>query len=428
MSATTSRDRPPAPPDPEHDAGSAAPSTWRWPTWPRVVDPSARWSSATGRLATGVNRVTRDLDPTAHAEVVAIRAACAATGEFQLTGATLYASCEPCPLCLAASMWARLDAVVHAADRHAAAGAGFDDATFHGALRVEPRGWPSRCATCRSPPPSAPSTRGGHTPPGSPIDAAQHNGHVTEPLSPADHLVELVGATALLSAAAASFGDEAPAAPVPTCPGWTVEQLVAHVGGVHRWAAAAARGTTSPGRAPQWDRGLPLVEWYVAGAGELLATLAAADPEAPAWTFSRAPGTTAFWRRRQLHEATIHGADILFAGEEDVTEVEEIIDSRLAVDGVDEVLTTFLQRGIDRGEPDDPLHLVPAPRPIALRATDVELDDGGTGTAAWTVQVVDGTVRTQRLGDGDEADVAATITAPAARLYLALWGRADREA
>ena len=82
-------------------------------------------------LAEGVNRVTRDLDPTAHAEVVAIRAACQAVADFQLGGATLYASCEPCPLCRAASLWARLDRVVFAADRHDAARAGFDDEAFH---------------------------------------------------------------------------------------------------------------------------------------------------------------------------------------------------------------------------------------------------------------------------------------------------------
>jgi guanine deaminase len=56
-------------------------------------------------LATGQNRVTRDHDPTAHAEVCAIRAACAAIGDFSLAGATLYTSCEPCPLCLSASLW-----------------------------------------------------------------------------------------------------------------------------------------------------------------------------------------------------------------------------------------------------------------------------------------------------------------------------------
>ena len=83
-----------------------------------------------GRVFEGVNRVTADLDPSAHGEVVAIRNACQGLGTFDLSGATLYASCEPCPMCLAASLWARIDRVWFAADRHDAADAGFDDAAF----------------------------------------------------------------------------------------------------------------------------------------------------------------------------------------------------------------------------------------------------------------------------------------------------------
>ena len=84
-----------------------------------------------GRVHTGVNRVTRDNDPTAHAEVVAIRAAAAATADFDLSGSVLYASCEPCPMCLASALWARIGRVYFAADRHGAAAAGFDDALFY---------------------------------------------------------------------------------------------------------------------------------------------------------------------------------------------------------------------------------------------------------------------------------------------------------
>ena len=87
--------------------------------------------TADGRVHEGVNRVTRDNDPTAHAEVVAIRAAAAATANYDLQGAVLYASCEPCPLCLASALWARIDRVYFAADRHGAAAAGFDDAVFY---------------------------------------------------------------------------------------------------------------------------------------------------------------------------------------------------------------------------------------------------------------------------------------------------------
>lgn len=82
-------------------------------------------------VAEGQNRVTASLDPTAHAEVVAIRAACQAVGDFSLEGATLYTSCEPCPLCLSAALWARVDRVVFAADRDDAARGGFDDREFY---------------------------------------------------------------------------------------------------------------------------------------------------------------------------------------------------------------------------------------------------------------------------------------------------------
>jgi guanine deaminase len=82
-------------------------------------------------VSSGQNRVTRDLDPTAHAEVVAIRSACAVLGDFSLAGCTLFASCEPCPLCLAASLWARLERVIYAADRDDAARGGFDDRAFY---------------------------------------------------------------------------------------------------------------------------------------------------------------------------------------------------------------------------------------------------------------------------------------------------------
>jgi tRNA(Arg) A34 adenosine deaminase TadA len=82
-------------------------------------------------LGEGVNEVVRSGDPTAHAEVVAIRAACATTGSHQLGGATLYTSTEPCPMCLAAAWWARVDRIVFAADREHAAAAGFDDSAIY---------------------------------------------------------------------------------------------------------------------------------------------------------------------------------------------------------------------------------------------------------------------------------------------------------
>jgi guanine deaminase len=85
-------------------------------------------------IAKASNAVVANNDPTAHAEVQAIRAACAALGSFQLDGCDVYASCEPCPLCLGAILWARPRAVYFAATREEAALAGFDDAVFYQTL------------------------------------------------------------------------------------------------------------------------------------------------------------------------------------------------------------------------------------------------------------------------------------------------------
>ena len=89
-------------------------------------------------VGTGVNRVTSTPDPTAHAEVEAIRDACRAMGTFSLAGCTIYSSCEPCPMCLAAIYWARLDRLVFATGRENAAQAGFDDQFFYEQVALAP--------------------------------------------------------------------------------------------------------------------------------------------------------------------------------------------------------------------------------------------------------------------------------------------------
>jgi guanine deaminase len=85
----------------------------------------------------GVNTVTTSNDPTAHGEVNAIRAASKALGKFSLEGCELYTSCEPCPMCLAACYWARLDAIYYGASAADAARAGFDDAFLYDEFRKD---------------------------------------------------------------------------------------------------------------------------------------------------------------------------------------------------------------------------------------------------------------------------------------------------
>src|SRR5246127_3940523 len=89
-------------------------------------------------IAEGTNCVTSTNDPTAHAEVVAIRAACKHLGNFELKGCEIYTTCEPCPMCLGAIYWARPARVFYAATAADAAGAGFDDAFIYEELKTAP--------------------------------------------------------------------------------------------------------------------------------------------------------------------------------------------------------------------------------------------------------------------------------------------------
>lgn len=89
-------------------------------------------------VATGVNQVTSTNDPTAHAEVVAIRAACRAMGSFQLQECDIYTSCEPCPMCLGAIYWSRPRRFFYACSRQDAAGAYFDDQFIYDEFAVAP--------------------------------------------------------------------------------------------------------------------------------------------------------------------------------------------------------------------------------------------------------------------------------------------------
>jgi guanine deaminase len=107
-------------------------------------------------VADGVNRVSRDLDPTAHAEVVAIRNACQAIGDFILSGCVLVSSCEPCPLCMSAALWARVDQIVFAADRHDAARGGFDDLKFYELFDTPRDEWSLRVGQVSTPSATAP--------------------------------------------------------------------------------------------------------------------------------------------------------------------------------------------------------------------------------------------------------------------------------
>ena len=92
-------------------------------------------------LGKGTNRVVAGCDPTAHAEIIAIRNSCSSLGTHDLSGCTIYSSCEPCPMCLSAILWARITRVVFACSRSDAANAGFDDEFFYREVALD---WPQR--------------------------------------------------------------------------------------------------------------------------------------------------------------------------------------------------------------------------------------------------------------------------------------------
>lgn len=89
-------------------------------------------------IAASGNKVTSNIDPTAHAEVMTIRLACKKLNDFQLRDCILYTSCEPCPMCLGAIYWARLKKVYFACSRHDAAAANFDDSFIYDEISVLP--------------------------------------------------------------------------------------------------------------------------------------------------------------------------------------------------------------------------------------------------------------------------------------------------
>jgi len=89
-------------------------------------------------ISTGVNRVTQNNDPTAHAEIDAIRKAARKLRTFDLSGCEIYASCEPCPMCLSAIYWAHLDKIYYANTKTDAKNIGFDDSFIYDEIQIKP--------------------------------------------------------------------------------------------------------------------------------------------------------------------------------------------------------------------------------------------------------------------------------------------------
>ena len=204
--------------------------------------------------------------------------------------------------------------------------------------------------------------------------------------------------------AAIERGD--PGATVPSCPEWTLRELVRHTGGVHRWATrVVSERRAEPvdeeleAIAGGWPEDEDLAAWFRAGHTLLVDALRAAPDDLECWTFMRAPTPLEFWSRRQLHETTIHRVDAELASD-DVTEIG--VDH--AVDGIDELLTAFLPRRSSRLKPD-------STRTIAVQPTDAD--------AAWLVTAGPEGATTERV----RGDAEVVVRGPAADLYLLVWNR-----
>jgi uncharacterized protein (TIGR03083 family) len=195
------------------------------------------------------------------------------------------------------------------------------------------------------------------------------------------------------------------ALPVPLTPGWTVADLIAHVGAVQRRATTAVRGAgADPGPssrfpAPEGD----LHGWYAIGLVELVAVLRSTDPDAPAWPLSpAAAGRARDWARRLASELLVHRLDV-----EDAAGLPAgPVDPALAADAVDELLTVLLPRWADR----DPLATAGAR--VVVTATDLD--------RSWTVTIADGAVQVTP-GGADSSD--AQLAGLAEQLVRQVWGR-----
>jgi len=235
-------------------------------------------------------------------------------------------------------------------------------------------------------------------------------------LTTARHLDGLHEATRAFVAYAGRAGLEAP---VPTCPDWTVLDLVAHQGMVHRWAAALVRGERptddevsaydAQGRASDDPLG-----WLADGAVALARDVAAAPEDLAAPVFlDDAPAARGFWARRQCHETSVHAVDALGASLGRAPEAREVwVDPELAGDGIDELLGGFLTRPRSRLRCDEEALLVV--RPVDLPDWwEVSMGPRPATTARRTATDV----------PTDEPDWELTGTA--VELYLRLWNRTD---
>ena len=227
-----------------------------------------------------------------------------------------------------------------------------------------------------------------------------------------EHITALRREGGLLSAAVDGLS---PHAPVPSCPGWTVRDLLRHTGMVHRWARSYVADALT---VPRVDNDTPdvgplpadadLVGWFRNGHTLLVDTLASAPADLACWTFLPTPGSPlAFWARRQAHETTIHRIDAELAA----TGTCDGVGPTFAADGIDELIRGFLGR---------PGRTAPSGPPWSLSVVTADTHE------QWYLQVrPDGRSTRHTTGNaaGDARPGDCRVRGTASDLYLALWNR-----
>jgi uncharacterized protein (TIGR03083 family) len=221
-------------------------------------------------------------------------------------------------------------------------------------------------------------------------------------------------------------------ASVPSCPGWALRDLVTHVGGVHRWAAAIVGGALS-----RSDRethavvgsGPPdaeLLDWFRSGHANLVRTLQNADPTVSFWFFLPAPTPLASWARRQAHETAIHRVDAELAAGGDVSHCGDAF----ALDGLDELLYSFAVRRGRGGPTADPPKIIEV-RPAGASMRRIWIGPSGIDTTDFdAAEAADAGVAARCAVSGSPHDVylwswhrPAAFTVDGDRAVLDDWAR-----
>ena len=224
-------------------------------------------------------------------------------------------------------------------------------------------------------------------------------------MHPDEHLEALRRESAAFAAAARKGADDGR---VPSCPEWTVADLVDHLGHVHRFFTNIVRTRSTTWVKPP-DAGDASVDWFESGAAQLAAALEEAGPDSPAWNWSGENQRAAWQYRRMAQETAVHRWDAELAhGTPNSIEVE------LAIDGVDEMLDVFVPAGLR--EKGDGAADISVGGSVHLHATD-------SPHGEWIVRIEKGELL---VGHGHEkGDVAVRGTASDLLLYL--WGRVDTD-